>query len=54
MFAVWAYESRESYKEIQRRVGSNPDALAAQVHRRETLDPLVTETTREKARVGPN
>jgi len=44
ILAVWAYESRESYDQIQQRVRRDQDALAAQVQRRETLDPLFTET----------
>jgi 8-oxo-dGTP diphosphatase len=42
--AIWAYESRERYEEIHRGVASDPDSLAAQAHRRATLDPLFTET----------
>jgi hypothetical protein len=44
---IWAYESRDRYEEIQRRVASDPDAVAAQAHRRGTLDPLVTESDEE-------
>jgi hypothetical protein len=47
VLAIWAYENRERYEEIHRHVGSDPDALAAQVHRRATLDPLVTGTEEE-------
>jgi 8-oxo-dGTP diphosphatase len=47
VFAIWVYESREHYEEIHQRVGSDPNALAAQAHRRATLDPLFTETEEE-------
>jgi hypothetical protein len=47
VFAVWAYENHESYEEIQQHADRDPDALAAQVHRGEMLDPLITETEEE-------
>lgn len=47
VIAIWVYDSSERYEEIQQRVASDPDAIAAQAHRRATLDPLVTETEEE-------
>lgn len=43
LLAVWAYESLEAHKAIQAQVAADPDAVAAQVYRRDNLDPLFTE-----------
>lgn len=44
LLALWAYESLDAYKTIQRQVDSDPDAFAARAYRKEHLDPLFTET----------
>lgn len=43
LLAVWAYESLEAYQDIQAHVAADPDSVAAQVYRRDNLDPLFTE-----------
>ena len=41
--AVWEYDSREAYAEIEAAVRADPDSQAAQEFRRTNLGPLFTE-----------
>ena len=42
VLALWAYESLDAYRDIQTKVSSDPDSVAAQAYRKQ-LEPLFTE-----------
>ena len=43
VLAIWAYESTDTYHDIQTRVSRDPDSIAAQSYRKQ-LEPLFNES----------
>jgi 8-oxo-dGTP diphosphatase len=44
--AIWAYQDKAEYEEIERQVGADPDSARAREVRR-TLEPLFVETRQD-------